>query len=153
MQVGVKQTGAEVKVSVTDNGIGIAADMLTRVFEMFTQVDSGLGRSHGGLGIALCIVQRLVHMHGGSVTVCSNGLGRGSELVVRLPLALSLVTSKPAVKNNTVSPTTRLRILVADDNVDSAESLAMLLTLEGYDAQTAHDGQQRWTGLQHSGLP
>ena len=142
VQIGVKQTGAEVKVSVTDNGIGIEANMLTRVFEMFTQVDSSLGRSHGGLGIGLCIVQRLVHMHGGSVTVCSNGLGKGSEFVVRLPLAMSLVASKPATRNSTVSPTTRLRVLVVDDNVDSAESLAMLLTLEGYDAQTAHDGQQ-----------
>ena len=129
-------------MSVTDNGIGIAADMLTHVFEMFTQVDAGLGRSHGGLGIGLCIVQRLVDMHGGSVTVQSAGFGKGSEFVVRLPLALSTVASKPAIEINSVSATASLRILVADDNVDAAESLAMLLTLDGYNAQTAHDGQQ-----------
>ena len=142
--VAVKQSDTEVKVSVTDNGIGIAADMLTRVFEMFTQVDGGLGQPHGGLGIGLCIVQRLVDMHGGSVLVRSSGLGRGSEFVVRLPLApeLPVVASENATENNTVSPTACLRILVADDNVDAADSLAMLLTLEGYDTQTAHDGQE-----------
>ena len=142
VQVAVVQAGTEVKVTVTDNGIGIAADMLTRVFEMFTQVDGGLGQSHGGLGIGLSIVQRLVQMHDGSVEVRSEGLGRGSEFVVQLPLAIPLVASKPAVKNITGDTTARLRILVADDNVDAADSLAMLLTLEGYDTQTAHDGQE-----------
>lgn len=128
MQVTIEQMGAEVKVSVTDNGIGIAANMLRRLFRTVTQVDGELGRKHGGLDIGLCIVQRLVQMHRDSVLVRSSGLGTGSEFVVRFPLALALpvVASEPATENDPVSPTVCKRILVADNNVDSADSLAML---------------------------
>ena len=90
VRLAVQRMGAEVVVSVTDNGIGIPAHMLANVFEMFTQVDGNLGRLHGGLGIGLCIVQRLIQMHGGSVEVRSDGPGSGSEFVVRLPVVLSL---------------------------------------------------------------
>jgi len=127
-------------VSVTDNGVGIPTHMLSRVFEMFTQVDGNLERSQGGLGIGLSIVQQLVQMHGGSVEARSGGLGKGCEFVVRLPLALSLVGHKPADDANSARPSASLRILVADDNFDSAKSLAMLLTLEGHETRTAHDG-------------
>ena len=136
----VQLMGAEVVVSVTDNGIGIPTHMLPHVFEMFTQVEGNLERSQGGLGIGLSIVQRLIQMHGGSVEARSDGPGSGSEFLVRLPVALSLVGNKPADEAKPVRPTARLRILVADDNLDSADSLAMLLTLEGNETRTAHDG-------------
>ena len=140
VRLAVQLMGAEAVVSVTDNGIGIPTHMLPHVFEMFTQVDGNLGRSQGGLGIGLAIVQRLVQMHGGSVEASSDGPGSGSEFVVRLPVSLSLVGNKPADEANLVHPAPRLRILVADDNLDSAESLAMLLTLEGNETRIAHDG-------------
>ena len=140
LRLAVQLTGGEVVVSVTDNGIGIPTPMLPHIFEMFTQVESSLGRSHGGLGIGLSIVQQLVQLHDGSVEVRSEGLGRGSEFVVRLPVALSLAPNKPVIETNLARTPARLRILVADDNLDSAESLAMLLTLEGYETRMAHDG-------------
>ena len=140
VQLAVQLMGADAVVSVTDNGIGIPTHMLPHVFEMFTQVDGDLGRSRGGLGIGLSIVQRLIQMHGGSVEARSDGPGRGSEFIVRLPVALSLTLNKLADEGNSVRPTARLRILVADDNLDAAESLAMLLTLEGNETRTAHDG-------------
>ena len=140
VRLAVQLTGLDAVVSVTDNGIGIPTHMLPHVFEMFTQVEGDLGRSRGGLGIGLSIVQRLVQMHGGSVEARSGGPGKGSEFVVRLPVALSLVGEQPADEANPVRPTARLRILVADDNLDAAESLAMLLTLEGNETRMAHDG-------------
>ena len=136
----VQLVGAEVVVSVTDNGIGIPTHMLQQVFEMFTQVESNLERSQRGLGIGLSIVQRLVQMHRGSVEARSDGPGSGSEFVVRLPVALALVGNQPVNEADPTRPTARLRILVADDNVDSAEILAMLLTLKGYDTKITHDG-------------
>ena len=140
LRLTVQLAGAEVVVSVADNGMGIPTHMLQQVFEMFTQVESNLERSQGGLGIGLSIVQRLVQMHKGSVEARSDGPGSGSEFVVRLPVALAFAGNQPVVQANTDQPTARLRILVADDNVDSAESLAMLLTLQGYNTKTTHDG-------------
>ena len=127
----VEHFETEVVVSVTDNGIGIPTHMLPRVFEMFTQVDRHLERSQGGLGVGLSIVQKLVQMHGGSVEARSDGNGRGSKFVVRLPVALSLALNGRADEAHPFRPNARLRILVADDNLDAAQSLAMLLTLEG----------------------
>ena len=136
----VQHQGTEAVVSVQDNGSGIPAHMLLRVFEMFTQVDRNLERSQGGLGVGLSIVQRLVEMHGGSVEARSDGFGKGSEFVVRLPLALSPVGDKPADPADLVHSTPGQRILVVDDNLDAAESLAMMLTMMGNETQTAHDG-------------
>ena len=136
----VELMGAEVVVSVTDNGIGIPTHMLRQVFEMFTQVQSNLERSQDGLGIGLSIVQRLVQMHGGSVEARSSGLDSGCQFVVRLPVALPLAANQPIEHGNTLRPAASLRILVADDNVDSAEILALLLTLKGYDTKVTHDG-------------
>ena len=140
LRVAVQLMGAEAMVSVTDSGIGIPTHMLQQVFEMFTQVESNLERSQSGLGIGLSIVQRLVQMHGGSIEARSDGPGSGSEFVVRLPVALALVGNQPVEEANLTRPTAHLRILVADDNVDSAEILTMLLTLQGYDTKTTHDG-------------
>ena len=136
----VQLIGAEAVVSITDNGIGIPTHMLPHVFEMFTQVEGSLGRSQGGLGIGLSIVQRLVQMHGGLVEARSDGLGRGSKFIVRLPVALSLVGNGPVDEAKPVRPTKCLRILVVDDNLDAAESLAMLLAAEGNETRTANDG-------------
>jgi CheY-like chemotaxis protein/anti-sigma regulatory factor (Ser/Thr protein kinase) len=141
IRLSVERSGNEAVVSVRDNGIGIPAHMLPRVFDMFTQVDRNLERAQGGLGIGLSIVKRLVEMHGGTVSARSDGHGLGSEFTVRLPLALSVVhapdagAERPAAKN-------RRRILVVDDNRDSALSLAMMLKLMGNETKTAHDGYE-----------
>jgi CheY-like chemotaxis protein len=115
--------------------------MLDRVFEMFTQVDRSLERSHGGLGIGLTIVKRLVEMHGGGVEARSEGSGRGSEFIVRLPVVMSVVREPgPDRDGRPVGTGARHRILVADDNRDSAESLAMMLRVMGHEVRAAHNG-------------
>jgi signal transduction histidine kinase/CheY-like chemotaxis protein len=134
--------GGGVVVSVRDTGIGIPADKVPRLFEMFYQVDHALKRSEGGLGIGLTLVRRLVEMHGGTVEARSEGPGKGSEFLVRLPAAGE---GPPPDREDMCghggmkAPTAR-RILVVDDDPDSAESLAMLLRLYGSEVQTAHDG-------------
>ena len=130
------------EVSVRDTGMGIPGDMLTRVFDMFTQVPHAIERSQGGLGIGLTLVKRLVELHGGTVEARSPGVGRGSEFVVRLPgrvheqpaPSVAVLPEKPA--------TPRRRILVADDNRDAADSLAYMLRIGGHEVRTAYDGQQ-----------
>jgi PAS domain S-box-containing protein len=128
-------------ITVHDTGIGIAKDQLAGIFELFTQVDSSLERSQGGLGIGLTLVRTLVQMHGGSVEASSEGIGKGSTFTVRIP-ALTLEASADArPSSGAARPSARpSRILVVDDNRDSAESLAMLLTLDGHRVETAHDG-------------
>jgi PAS domain S-box-containing protein len=139
VHLNVQRGGNEAVISVRDNGIGIPPQMLPRVFEMFTQIDRNLERSEGGLGIGLSIVQRLVEMHDGSVEARSDGHRMGSEFVVRLPVVLSVV--EPLGGHDQPSrPSNRRRILVVDDNRDSATSLAMLLKLLGNETRTAHDG-------------
>ena len=139
IQMSIQRRGGEALVSVKDNGVGIPAHMLPKVFEMFTQVDRNLERAQGGLGIGLSIVKRLVEMHGGSVSVESDGPGMGSEFVVTLPEVLSV--AQPNVREGEpVRPSSNHRILVVDDNVDAALSLAMMLRLMGNEAKTAHDG-------------
>jgi CheY-like chemotaxis protein len=127
-------------VRVVDEGIGIAADMLPRIFELFAQAERTLDRSQGGLGIGLTLVRHLVEIHGGSVQAFSAGLGTGSEFVVRLPAPAHLGPSdRFAVKRNAGGASPE-RILVVDDNVDAAESLAKLLRLSGHEASTAYTG-------------
>ena len=130
------------EISVRDNGLGIPSNMLPQVFEMFTQVDRTLGRSHGGLGIGLTVVRRLVEMHGGTVEARSEGLDKGSEFVVRLPLSTEPPDDSAGVadKDRPRRSSTARRILVVDDNLDSAQSLAMVLRVSGHDVRLAHDG-------------
>jgi CheY-like chemotaxis protein len=128
-----------VMVSVRDTGIGVAPDKLESIFEMFTQVDRRLERSHGGLGIGLTLVRRLVDLHGGSVSARSEGLGKGSEFIVRLPAWEGAREEPPPRKAAEISGR---RILVVDDNPHTADSLAMLLELSGNATKTANDGPQ-----------
>jgi CheY-like chemotaxis protein/two-component sensor histidine kinase len=139
IQLSVAREGGEAVVSVKDNGIGIPKPMLPHVFDMFTQVDRTLERSQGGLGIGLSIVKSLVEMHGGSVEAKSDGQGRGSEFLVRLPVVLSVMhpQTDDAVR---VSSSNRRRVLVVDDNRDAATSLSVMLGLMGHESKTAYDG-------------
>ena len=127
-----------------DTGIGIPPQMLPRIFEMFTQVDRSLERAQGGLGIGLTLVRRLVEMHGGSVEAQSEGAGKGSEFIVRLPVARDAAARKRPTSDSEEGdagpPARSHRILVVDDNQDAANSLAMLLRMKGHDVRTAYDG-------------
>ena len=131
------------EVSVRDTGIGIPSDMLARVFDMFTQVPHAIERSQGGLGIGLTLVKRLVELHGGQVEAKSVGPGLGSEFIVRLPERMTAHAAPvmvAALADRVSSP--KQRILVADDNRDAADSLAVMLRIAGHDVRTAYDGQQ-----------
>jgi PAS domain S-box-containing protein len=132
----------EAAVAIRDSGSGIPAAMLPRVFEMFTQVDHSLERSQGGLGIGLTLVKRLTEMHGGSVEAKSDGPGLGSEFTVRLPVAAGTGSGPVSRSEPAAQPAPSRRILVADDNRDSAFSLAMMLRLMGNETEVAYDGAE-----------
>jgi signal transduction histidine kinase len=138
----VVREGNEVVVRVRDRGIGIPTAMLPRIFDLFTQVDQSLEKTHGGLGIGLSLVKGMVELHRGTVIAQSDGEGRGSTFVVRLPI----VEEDVCVPNRTVeserglSGPTRHRILVVDDNRDAADSLALILEIHGNEVRTAYDG-------------
>ena len=142
-----RETSTEVVVSIRDAGVGIAAEMLPEIFKLFTQVKGAFEQaggqsatlSQGGLGIGLTLVEQLVEMHGGSVRAYSEGLGQGSEFVVRLP---TVVQQQQAVENNTSGPQHMKvrRILIVDDNEDAAMTLSVLFEMTGDETQTAHDG-------------
>ncbi|HYG63443.1 MAG TPA: ATP-binding protein [Thermoanaerobaculia bacterium] len=135
------QEGEEAVIRVRDDGIGIPKEMLGLIFEMFTQVDTSLERAQGGLGIGLTIARRLVEMHGGTLEAASEGPGRGSELTVRLPLAPAETAGPDLLEDEGAAKAgAARRILVVDDNLDSAESLGMLLQIMGHDVRVAHDG-------------
>jgi CheY-like chemotaxis protein len=132
-----------VVISVKDNGIGIPPEKLDEIFGMFSQVDHSLERATGGLGIGLHLVKRFAELHGGSVCAHSEGVGKGSEFVVRLPVAADPVAAEesPPPATDGAAATAR-RVLVVDDNRDSAKTLALLLKLTGNEAEMAHDGEE-----------
>ncbi|HEX5732493.1 MAG TPA: PAS domain S-box protein [Blastocatellia bacterium] len=137
----VGQEGDEAVLRVRDTGIGILPEILPRIFDLFTQADLSLDRSQGGLGIGLTVVQRLVGMHGGTVEANSAGVGKGSEFIVRLPVAPSPARqSEPSSIETAEPPGARWRVLVADDNVDSANVTVLLLRELGHEAQVAYSG-------------
>jgi len=140
----VEREGSDAVVRVIDTGIGIAAGQLPYIFEMFGQVQSALDRSQGGLGIGLSLSKRLIEMHGGQISARSAGVGRGSELVVRLPIAAPALPDAAAATSDQAPRTdgAARRILVADDLRDSADSLAALLRALGHQVHVAYDGEQ-----------
>jgi len=140
-----ERQGDEVILQVRDTGMGILPEMLPRIFDLFTQGDQSLARSQGGLGVGLTLVRGLVEMHGGSVTAYSPGPGRGSEFIVRLPAPPEVQRCPDAEtwgeEDRPIPPSSYLRILVVDDNVDSARTLGELLELWGHEVRVAYDGQ------------
>ncbi|HEV2704232.1 MAG TPA: ATP-binding protein [Steroidobacteraceae bacterium] len=137
----------EVLVEVCDNGVGISADLLPHVFDLFVQSERKLDRSQGGVGIGLSVVKRLIGMHSGTVTVASSGPGEGATFAVRLPRIAAPEAAQPLPP---AAIAARRRILVVDDNIDAADSLAMLLQLDGHEVEAAYGGAaaieavQRW---------
>ncbi len=142
IHLSVTRNGSTIVVSIKDSGVGIPAEMLTRVFDMFTQVDRSLEKTQGGLGIGLCLVKRLVEMHEGTVEARSDGIGMGSEFVVCLPEMLTgeQIHESPTDEDKSSKPAAQRRILVADDNHDSADTLSMMLTMMGNEVRTVNDG-------------
>ena len=138
IRVTVELESTEVRVKVIDDGIGIAKGDLQSIFDMFTQLNRGLENSQGGLGIGLALVKRLVEMHGGSVLATSNGNDQGAQFEVRLPLHIQ--SDPPSETNRAAVVSAPRRILVVDDNRDSAESLYLILKLLGQEAHAVHDG-------------
>ena len=140
ISLGVELAGEEAMIRIRDSGVGIAPELLPRVFDLFTQAERSLDRAEGGLGIGLCLVQRLVEMHGGRVQVASE-LGQGSEFVVHLPIMTSALPQSLTSDTETTAPKgPSLKVLVVDDNADAAEMLELLLEASGHDYRTAHDG-------------
>jgi len=137
----LESTGGEAVLRVRDTGIGIAADMLSHIFEIFTQVQGSVGQSEGGLGIGLSLVRSLVEKHDGSVAAHSKGLGHGSEFVVRLPLLREDAPPAAAQTDQRSARTAPARsVLIVDNNQDAADCLALLLRRAGYEVRTAYDG-------------
>jgi CheY-like chemotaxis protein len=137
--VGLEQVGQEAVLRVRDNGIGIAPDVLPRIFDLFSQADRTLDRSQGGLGVGLALVRSLVTMHHGNVEAQSTP-GTGSEFIVRLPITEPKSASEMAAPPAATLRPDGLKVLVVDDNADAARGVAMLLRMSGYEARTAHDG-------------
>ncbi|MGH8319211.1 MAG: PAS domain S-box protein [Steroidobacteraceae bacterium] len=144
IEIEARQEDGELVVAVRDNGIGISAGMMPRLFTLFAQASPALERSEGGLGIGLALVRGLVELHGGTITVHSKGLGHGSEFIVRLPIG-NPTAIKPGRASLGVPASSRarpLRVLVADDNRDSAASCAALLESSGHEVRVAHGGRE-----------
>lgn len=142
IRLSVQRTEGEVAISVVDEGIGLAADQIPKIFELFTQVDRSLEKAQGGLGIGLSLVKRLVDMHGGEIEVESAGIGQGSEFTVRLPVADVGPTAAAVASEANGDAGNSLRILIVDDNRDGANSLASMLSLLGSETRTAYDGEE-----------
>lgn len=141
IQLTATYTADTIRISVSDNGIGLSPEHLNQIFDLYAQVQVGSNRHEGGLGIGLSLAQKLVRLHGGEISAHSAGLGQGSEFVVQLPRRLQgdentgaegLVETSP--------PSGPRRVLIADDNRDAADSLAVLLRMQGHDVSVAHDG-------------
>jgi len=137
------RSGHEAVFRVRDSGIGILPENIDKIFELFAQIDRRVDRGQGGLGVGLTLVQRLVRLHGGSIEASSDGPGRGAVFTVRLPVAESVAVPEPIVERTDGSPSLHLpfRVLVVDDNIDSAEAMTASLRIEGHHADVAYDGE------------
>jgi signal transduction histidine kinase/TusA-related sulfurtransferase len=136
----VRQEGEEVVAVISDNGTGIAPEVLPHIFDLFTQGPRSLARSEGGLGVGLNVVRNLVTMHGGSVTAESDGVGRGSRFTLRLPCC-ALPAAVPPSSEPVASAEAGCRVLIIEDNPDACETLKAFLDMEGHEVEMAHDGQ------------
>ena len=139
-----KTSGDELIIKVSDTGIGIEPEKLAQIFDMFVQLDSSQRQGQGGLGVGLTLVRRMIEMHDGTVEARSEGRGKGSEFIARLPIVARKTEEAAVAQPKTAEIVTELRrrVLVVDDNVDSAESMAMMIELSGHDVAMAHDGAQ-----------
>ncbi len=144
--------GGTLSLSVSDTGIGIAPESMSGIFAMFSQIEDKPRTSSAGLGIGLALVKHLVELHGGTVEARSGGLGQGSEFIIRLPIASPHQSSPPSALASTRLAPPRRRILIADDNRDAADSLAVLLELAGHDVRVAHSGRSALS-LAHTFCP
>ena len=149
IRISLERDGTEAVLSVVDNGIGMAADLIPTIFEIFVQAERSLDRKSAGLGLGLALVGRLVELHRGTVRAFSEGLKHGSKFVVRLPaLARGVIPDVRVTQTGASLQNVEQRILVVDDNTDSAESSASLLRLDGHEVQVAHDGITALQGVQ-----
>jgi CheY-like chemotaxis protein len=137
----VAEQDGQVVIRVRDNGIGIAPGLLDLIFEPFIQAERSLDRAEGGLGVGLTLAKRLIDMHGGTIEAHSEGLGRGSELIVRLPMLAAPATHPSNAGADEDPPPGAWRILVVDDNADAADSIALLLQAAGHDAEVAYSSE------------
>jgi PAS domain S-box-containing protein len=150
IEVSAQREDALAVVRVKDSGVGISPTMLPRVFDMFAQVDAQSERAQGGLGIGLALVKQLVAMHGGEVQAHSDGPGQGSEFTVRLPLAEAGASSTERIEAHKLETGAEqgVRVLIVDDNIDSALTMAQVLEMLGYETRTVHDGLEAVTAAQ-----
>jgi len=149
IEINLAREGKRAVVRIRDNGIGIARDDLRRVFDLFTQVEQSLERSQGGLGLGLKLVKELVELHGGSVEATSEGIGKGSEFIVRLP---AIAAAEPALTSDLrtrAAARSPKRILVVDDLADNRDTMEMLLTMHGHTVELAEDGEQALEKILH----
>jgi PAS domain S-box-containing protein len=146
-----ERNNGEAVLRVRDEGIGIDAELLPNIFNLFVQADSSLAHTEGGLGIGLTLSKRLVELHGGTITAASDGLGKGSEFVVRVPISdqAAAAPTRPAVQGTLPPPQLTRRILVVDDNVDAAFTVATLLKAWGHSVQMAHNGPAAIEAARH----
>src|SRR5690606_27620314 len=136
----VERRGTDVEIRVRDTGRGIDPDHLESIFDLFTQISPESVPGQGGLGVGLALVRRVVELHGGMVQARSEGVGHGSEFIVRLPLGLDEIRGVPSEQTDPGGDSKRLRVLVVDDNKDAADSLHLLLDAIGQDVVTVYDG-------------
>jgi CheY-like chemotaxis protein/two-component sensor histidine kinase len=127
-------------ITVADTGSGIPPAMLPNIFDMFTQLQAHRDRAHGGLGIGLTLAKRLVELHGGTIEAMSDGPGRGSRFTVRLPLLPAEADQPAAARRDDARGSAGVRVLIADDNADTAEMMAVMLGFKGHDVRVARDG-------------
>jgi CheY-like chemotaxis protein len=125
---------------VKDNGVGIAPELLPKIFDLFVQGSRSIDRAEGGLGIGLALVREILRLHGGTISADSDGTGRGSEFTVRLPLLAEIGSAAPVLPGTVAASGRPQRILVVDDNQDAAGSMALLLRAFGHEVHVVHDG-------------
>ncbi len=149
IDVTVRREAGHAVITVSDNGVGIPADMLPKVFQLFTQVDRTLDRAQGGLGIGLALLRQLVDLHGGTIVAESDGVDRGSRFIVHVPAAAPAATvvpvkpiAEPPTANAPAADEPPLRVLVVDDNIEVASTIGWMLETIGHEYELAYDGPQ-----------